>query len=133
MMELDITNFYDNAYPKDYSASVLELGQDAGLYTWQSAKNDSEDYMMLDTEEKRIAMRQYVRTFGAWDDEEIATWTDLELNALLIQMISGDIRESVLENDPDNWIDYEIESEKGQVSGRLFPTEDGKIYYYIGE
>jgi len=91
-MEIDITDFYRNACPKDYSASVAEIGNNAGAYTWRAACDDSEDYFMLDTDEKRIAFREYVRGFGAWSDDEIAAWSDAELNALFIQFVSGAMR-----------------------------------------
>lgn len=91
-MEIDITRFLAEAAPMDYSASVAEIGQNAGRDTWNAAIEDSPDFMMLDDDEKRDAFRAYVRGFGAWSDEEIAAWSDVELNALFIQIISGDIR-----------------------------------------
>ena len=128
-MEINITKFYNAACPKDYSASVAEIGNNAGVATWQAATDDSEDYMMLDTEDKRIEFRQYVRGFGAWDDKEISRWTDRELNALLIQMISSDIRESCLDDNRNAWEEYE----QSDNAGRLFKGTDGEIYYYIGD
>ena len=92
-MEINIARFYNEAAPMDYSASVAEIGQDAGPSTWRAACEDAPDYNMLDTDEKRDAFRQYVKGFGAWSDEEIGAWTDVELNALFIQFVSGDMRE----------------------------------------
>lgn len=92
-MDINITKFYNEAAPKDYSASVAEIGWNAGADTWRAACDDSADYMMLDDDDKRDAFRQHVRSFGAWSDEEIAAWTDIELNALFIQFVSGDMRE----------------------------------------
>ncbi len=127
-MELKITTFFKNACPRDYSASVAELGQSAGRITWLNAKNDSDEYNLLDTEAKREAFRDHIKEFGAWDAAEIAAMDDTALNALLIQMISGDIRESCLEDCPDCWQEYEEE----ENAGRLFQGVDGEIYYYIG-
>lgn len=130
-MELNITEFYNTAGMIDYSASVAEIGANAGKDTWEAACTDSNDYMILDDEEKREAFRQYVKGFGAWDDSEIAAWSDVELNALLLQMVAGDVRESCL-GDGCTWEEYQTQSEQGQVSGRLFPN-DGQVYYYIGD
>ena len=69
MLELDITEFFNNAAPMDYSASVAEIGQNAGKDTWSAAIEDSADYPILDNEEKREAFREYIAMFGAWDSE----------------------------------------------------------------
>lgn len=131
-MELNITKFFTEVAPMDYSASVAEIGQDAARSTWQAACDDSSDYPMLDTEEKREEFRRYVKGFGAWEEEEIRSWTDEELNALLIQMIAGDIREGDLDSDNPDWEKYEKDSESGRVAGRIFKSAD-QIYYYVGE
>jgi len=92
MMEIDITRFYNEAAPMDYSASVMEIGDDAGPSTWRAAMEDAPDYNLLDTNDKREAFRRHISGFGAWSAEEIAAWSDTELNALFMQLISGDIR-----------------------------------------
>lgn len=132
-MELNITKFYNETAPMDYSASVVEIGNNAGADTWRAACGDSSDYMILNTDDKRQAMRDYVRGFGAWTDEEIDAWSDIELNALLIQCISGDIRESILDDDPHAWAEYYEQGEQCIVSGRLFSDDNGQIYYSIGD
>jgi len=132
-MELNITALYNSMCPRDYSASVVEIGNNAGRDTWRAACEDSPDFMILDTDDKRQAMRDYVRGFGAWSDEEINAWTGIELNALLIQCISGDIRESILDDDPHAWAEYYQQCEQGIASGNLFADDDGQVYYCIGE
>lgn len=132
-MELNISAFFRTAAPMDYSASVAEIGNDAARSTWQAACDDSEDYPMLDTEEKREEFRRHVNGFGAWSEEEIRSWTDSELNALLIQMIAGDIREGSLDTENPDWDQYQKDSEAGRISGHLFKGIDGEIYYYIGD
>lgn len=128
-MELNITAFYNQSNPREYSASVAEIGDNAGKITWQAACNAP--YDILDNEDKRDAFRAYIKGFGAWDSKEIAAFTHDELNGLLIQLISGDIRESCLASG-GSWADYQAESEAGQVSGNLFQADNGDIYYYIG-
>ncbi len=134
-MELNITRFFNEAYPADYSASVAEIGTEAGRYTWLAACQDSKHYMMLNSNDKRQAFRDYVKGFGAWDDEEIASWSNIELNALLLQMISGEIREFRELADSD-WQQWQELAECGQVTGNLYSgslSTDGKVYYYVGD
>lgn len=137
-MELNITEFFNNAAPKDYSASVAEIGQNAGAYTWRAAVDDAPDYNFLDTDEKREEFRRYVKGFGAWNESEIAAWSDVELNALLIQMIAGDMREVPGMSGPADWdwAKYQELAEEGTISGRMFGgpmSTDGQVYYYIGD
>src|ERR1700690_1141459 len=132
-MELNITNFFNNAAPMDYQASMAEIGQDAGQSTWQAACDDSDDYPMLDTDDKRDEFRQYVKGFGAWTEDEIAQWSDQELNALLIQMIAGDMREGDLDTDNPDWEKYQKDSESGRISGRIYKGDDSQVYYYVGD
>lgn len=130
-MELNITKFFREAAPMDYSASVVEIGTNAGPDTWRAACDDSSDYMMLDTDDKRDAFRTDVAEYGAWTAEEIAAWTDIELNALLLQMIAGDIREAGLDTENPDWAQYVRDSNAGRVRGNIFPAH-GEVYYYIG-
>jgi len=131
-MELNITQFFNTCAPRDFSASVAEIGQDAGAATWQAACE--EETQILDTEEKREAFREFVRGAGAWSDEEIAAMSDAHLNALCVQWISGDMREPVgfelgAHSDDEQWAEYERQSNAGNVAGRLFKGTDGEIYW----
>ena len=136
-MEINITQFFNETCPRDYSASIAELGNDAGSSTWRAACEDSADYMLLDDEEKRDAFRVFVLSSGGWNDDEIKTWTDIELNALLIQWIAGDIRECLEwdheRGDIDAWDYYKQLAEDGTVPSRLFKSDDNQVYFYIGE
>jgi hypothetical protein len=133
-MELDITAFFQNADPSDYSASVAELGRDAARITWRLAMDSATDHAAwLNTDEARDEFRAYVKGFGAWDAEEIAAWSNDELTALLIQMIAGDIREAGLDTNEPDWDAYEKGAEAGRFSGRLYPGANGRIYYTIGD
>jgi len=135
-MELDITAFFNAAAPMDYSASVAEIGASAGPDTWRAACDDSDDYPILDTAEKRDAFRAFVRSAGAWSDGEIAAWSDAELNALCIQWIAGDMREPVgfelsADTTPQEWAEYEAQASAGQASGRIYRADDGAVYFYV--
>jgi hypothetical protein len=133
-MQLDITDFFNNECAMDYSASVAEIGNNAGQDTWNAAIGNAPDYASwLDTESKRQEFRDYIKGFGAWEVEEIAGWTDDALTALLIQMISGDIREGELDTESPDWEAYQKACEAGQCSGRLYLGDDERVYYYIGD
>ncbi|OYW62710.1 MAG: hypothetical protein B7Z31_00120 [Rhodobacterales bacterium 12-65-15] len=121
----------------DYSASVAEIGANAGADTWRAAVDDSPDYMLLDTDEKREAFRGHVRGFGGWDDAEIAAWSDVELNALFLQMIAGDMREAGLHAGmtAEEWQAYQEAAEAGRCASNICGgplSTDGEIYYYLG-
>lgn len=134
-MEIDITEFFRNAAPRDYSASVAEIGRDAGPITWGHACEDAPDYPILDTEEKREVFRAFVRSSGGWTDEEIRAWSDNELSALLIQWISGDMRECEIgPNSTDaEWQEYERLAMEGVCPSRLFRGSNGRVYFDISE
>ena len=124
-MEINITEFYNMADPANYSASCAELGDNAGTITWNAAMNA--DFNLLDSPDKLQAMRTWALSSGGWNEEEIVAWSDSELNALFIQLISGDIREK----GDDTWAEYQAQSEAGQVSTCLFEGINGGIYYQL--
>jgi len=111
----------------DYSASIAEIGHNAGPDTWNAAMADCMQYEMLSDSEEIAEFKSDVEEYGAWSEEEIAGWSDQECNALFVQFISAELREK---GDMD-WDEYEKQSEAGQVSGRLYHSE-GETYYYVG-
>lgn len=129
--EINITEFFNVGTFIDYSASVAEIGTNAGPETWNNASEAVEDHEMLKTDEQRQAMRDWAESSGGWDDDEIAAWSDTELNALFIQLVSGDIRECSLEQ--VDWEAYEKECEAGNAKGCIFRGDDGQIYYELSE
>jgi hypothetical protein len=133
-MELDITQFFREAGWIDYSASRAEIGDDAGPVTWRAACEDADEWSILTSDQAREAFRHHVRGYGAWSEEEIAAWSDTELNALCMQCIAGDAREvpgmSCAED--WDWEEYERLAQEGTISSRLFEGIDGRVYYYIG-
>lgn len=121
-MDLNITEFFNTAEPFNYSASVAEMGNNAGRITWNNAVDDSKVFNLLDTDEKREAFKRFISGFGAWTEEEVNAWSNDELNALCIQFISGDMREAGLHADMtvDEWLEYEKECERGTYSSRIY-------------
>ena len=129
-MEIDITNFFTGGTPSKYSASKAELGEFAGKITWRNALNDGTSmFNILDTDEKREAFRAFVKSSGGWSDKEIQAWTNAELDALCMQWISGDIRESMyLEEETIDWVAYDLDENERH---NIFRGSDGKIYFSI--
>lgn len=127
-MEIDITSFFENAEPFEFSASIAERGENAGPETWANAKREGADSPLLTTPKQIEALRRYVKNFGAWDAEEIAAWSEVECNALFIQIVSGDIREAGLNNGDPDWAAYK-KDEDG--SHNLYRASDGNIYFSI--
>lgn len=136
--ELDITRLIgsDDFVPFDLSNNRATLGDDAGRLTWEASRQAARDIVppLLDSEERKEAFRDFVRSAGAWTDDEIKAWSDEELNALLLQWIAGDIREAFGDAEPSewDWEEYQKDSEAGRIAGRLFKTDEGKIFFYIG-
>lgn len=138
-MEIDVTRFVTEADPYDFSASILERGPNAGRETWNEAKEAAADiYPLLVTEQELETARDWFGEFGAWeDDEERAAWSPAEINALLIQFISGDLREaeSLANGDGPGGIDwnaYRELQEAGTCSSYLFLADDGRVFFYLG-
>lgn len=132
-MEIDISEFFRTENHEDFSASAMEKGPQAGRLTWAAAMQAAaEPGPMLDTEDKLQALRDYVRGFGAWDAEAIAAWTPEECNALFIQLVAGDIRESGIDTLEPDWATYQEDVESGRFSGNFYPGDDGRIWYSLG-
>lgn len=131
-MEIDITDFFNNADAFQFSHSIAEGGKTAGPDTWNAAKREGSEAPLLTTPDQLDALRLYVKDFGAWSAEEIAAWNATECNALFIQLVSGDMREADLDNEPNDkaWAEYERRSEEGNCSSNIFRSAD-RIYYSL--
>lgn len=139
-MEIDITDFVMNEDAYEFSGSVAERGPLAGPQTWANAKQEAARKPLLVTDEQLDAMRQWVKDSGGWECSERKAMTPEDLNALFIQLISGDMREMGLDDDFADEFDWEAYGEKveqGQLSGNLFRGDvdghpgQGRIFYYL--
>ena len=142
MAEIDITAFFYDGDHFEFSHSRAEGGQNAGPDTWRAAMAEAASTPLLTTPDELEAMRDWARSTGAWDDAERASWPPAEINALFLQMVSGDIREAFPNGTEDltdeDWADYERRAEEGQCSGgiyRVIEEEIGEehVYYYLGD
>ncbi len=131
-MEIDITRFFYNAEPFNFSGSRLERGNNAAQETWDNALEEAERSPLLTTNDQLTALRDHMRGFGAWDDMEITDWTKVQCNAMFIQLVSGDMRESGLDTDEINWGKYEKAADEGRVPGNIYRGDNDRIYYYLG-
>lgn len=136
--EIDITHLFagDSAFvPFDLSNNAATLGDNAGKLTWKASLETSAKIPLLNSDERQDAFRDFVESSGGWPREDIDTWYDVELNALLLQWIAGDVREAFGDADFSewDWADYEKRSERGQVSSRLFKSDDGRVFFSISQ
>jgi hypothetical protein len=137
-MEIDITDFVhwlDHAGTMQFSGSRIEHGQNAAKITWDNSIEQACETPLLTTLDQIDALRGHAKGFGAWSEDEIANWSHVECNALLIQMICGDLREAGMDDGIDqfDWHSYEEDAQSGILSGRIMRGDDGRIYYYLGE
>lgn len=127
-MEVCITHLMADPHSMvEYSASVAEQGGNVGAYTWGNAMETAGELPLVTSEDGLQELRNWFSEFGAWDSEEIASWSADELNALLLQMIAGDIRERQHYADQDELDDYEE-----RLGGRICSDGSGEWYYYVG-
>ncbi len=140
--ELDISSFIRDLDAPTYSASRFELGDNAGAITWGNAKVDA--LALFGGALDRDAFDAFFAKFGAWSDEELAAQSDEECAALMLQFIAGDARECDFQSyrdangdTPEQWSAewwpvYETRASEGCAPNRFFRTDDGCIFYDIG-
>jgi hypothetical protein len=137
MMKIDITDFVKSAKPSKFSASAAELGRNAGQITWANAKREAVSTQFITTD-TRDEFEAWIEGFGAWDEDEIKSWSLDECNALLIQYISGDLREltDLCFGDGKYGIDWGEArplQEQGTVGSNIYEGDDGRLYFYMGD
>ena len=130
-MDIDITTLKEmNCF--ELSHSVMEGGSNAGPLSWQNSLNKAEEITLLDNEEKLQEFRDWLKPFGAWDKEEISAMSDQELNALFLQWVAGDVRETGVDYlEEIDWKETAKQQMEGQISSNIFRADDGKIYFSL--
>ncbi len=131
-MELDVTHMVESADDMPpLSASVAELGNNAATITWNNAKAYGGKYPLLKSDNERNAARDHFAGYGAWSRDEIAAWSETELQGIACQEVAAAIREAGdTLTDP---AEYQRLCDSGTLSGRLFQGDDGKWYFYFGD
>jgi hypothetical protein len=132
-LEIEITKLVHSADDMiAYSASVFEAGENAGQRTWGAALASAAESPLipLDDSEKIGELREYLAEFGAWSEQELADMSPTEVNALALQFIAGDIRE--MSENFETQAEYEAACDSGQASGRIYQSDSGEWFYYLG-
>lgn len=136
-MDIDITRFFETAETGAFSNSVANTGlTNIGRITWNNALRKAQETPLLATEDQIQAMRDFARSSGGWDDEEVAAWSADEVNALFIQWISGDKNEMesswLLDDDGEiDWTKVEMDQQAGRIASNIYRAADGKIWFTL--
>jgi hypothetical protein len=129
-MEIDVTHMVEDADTMpELSGSAAELGPEASRITWNNSKEYGRNHPLLKTDDDRDVARSYFKSFGAWDEKEIAAWSEDEIQGLTCQEVAGAIRE--LEH-YDSYEEYLKAAEEGRCHGNLYKGENEHWYYYFG-
>lgn len=126
-MEINISALVKEERLTDYFASVAEKGPHAAIDTWNAALGSR--ITLVSLPEEIHTAKDYLRCFGCWSQEEIDTWSDGEVNALVIQLVSGDLREYIEAKEQG---EEEFKNWEERYGGRIYEHE-GDYYYYLGE
>lgn len=125
---MNITKLVAAINPRSYSASVAELGYNAGTITWCRAVADASNLL---PEISRQSKEHFIINSSDWTAEEIADYTDAMVDALILQWIAGDMRECDMPSNPDDawWKEYEEGCNAGRYAGRIYRGDDNQIYF----
>jgi hypothetical protein len=130
-MEIDVTHMVEDSDAMfNLSGSRAEHGQEAGKFTWDNSIRYGKDHPLLMSDEMRDAARAHFKGYGAWPEEEIAAWTEVELQGIMCQDVAAAIREMERYNTEEEFIEA---CEKGTCSGRLGKSDNGHWYFYLGD
>jgi len=130
MASIDVTRFIRTCSMRDFSASVAEIGSNAGAATWQVSIEESEEFDFLPTPDLLQEFREWLKPWGGWSDDEIAAMSDQHLRALCLQWIAGDWREC-FDCSPDavDWDDYGTRASEGNCPSSFYRDDAGLIFW----
>jgi hypothetical protein len=141
-IKANVSRMFSAIEPRYVSGSQAELGQAAGSITWRNALTIAA--ALIEREECGAVEAEYVRDWaretGAWDRNEIASWSDTEALGLFVQNVAGELR-LLCADDVDDLsecaatyesTDWEQESE--YPLGQYRVSADGSLVveYYTG-
>ena len=139
MRDINVTRLVTDIEPSELSGSIAERGANAGPETWANAKAAATKQPLEISD--RDGVREYFADFGAWSREEIAAWSDTELDALVLQYAAGDLRElqSLAPGDGLGGIDWALAAElahEGTCAGNLYvsgPTDAEELFISLSD
>lgn len=123
------------------SGSRAELGENAGQITWGNSRQLAGNLPgFLETPDELEAVRDHIRTLGAWDDEEIAAFSDSDLRAFIVQEVMADIRhlEDYGQIDLNDFTEEEFRAATENEGGTLYKGDVpghpgfGQWFFYLG-
>jgi hypothetical protein len=132
MFTVNITQFLQTECMRDYSASQAELGPTAGRDTWQACTENAPDWNFIPADELDY-FREWLAHWGAWDRTEIAAMSDAELQALCLQWIAADARNTGADKPDADWSAIRADQESGRVPSSIYRDDDGSIYWECNE
>lgn len=130
-MEIDITQMFAEE-TWGFSGSVVTHGPNVGPTTFSAAKSEAD--RLFPNVGKEVLVDHFVE-YGAWTEEELEAMTLTELRAMLVQDVTNEMRESGLEDDhleDIDWEEYVALCQTGVYLGRISPGDDGRVYFYLG-
>ena len=110
------------------SGSVAELGPNAGILTWENSKRYAEAHPLLKTPEQIEEAKDYFKGFRAGLKRQSATWSDSEVQAIVVQHIAACVREM---EHFDTYEAFKRAAEQGSVSGEVYKGDDGRWYVLL--
>ena len=134
MPEINITRLVTDTETWDLTGSVATHGPNVARNTWENALQTAQDSPLLTTEEELQAMRDWAYSSGGWDENEIDSWSDQELNALFLQLVAGDMREIGLEDsdlESFDWAECEQRQSAGEIPCNIYLGSDGEVYFSL--
>lgn len=130
MTDINVTAFVQRECMRDYSASVAEIGADAGKATWSASVEAVTDWDFLPSADMLQEFREWLKPCGGWDDDEIGAMSDDHLRALCLQWVASDWRECFDWNPPDDtWEAYEQRAQDGTSPSSFWRDSDGQIFW----
>lgn len=130
-MEIDITHMFKEE-TWGFTGSVVTHGPDVAQRTYDTAKSEAD--RLFPNVGKEVLVDHFGE-YGAWTEEELEAMTLTELRAMLVQDVTNEMRESGLEDDhleDIDWEEYEALCNTGVYLGRISPGDDGRVYFYLG-
>jgi len=131
-MDINITDLFNSIDPSRYSASQAELGPDAAVITYARAL----DHVTRDrplTHDQLDPWRAFLKASGGWAEDDVDALHAVELQALFLQWVAADMRETGLDanSTPEDWAKYETDASAGLVPGSLYRTDDGQVFFSL--
>lgn len=133
----------------DYSCSTAERGAYAGAGSYAAAVRDAMallpasnavlniHFSTVSESDFDAQIIEWLKPWGAWDDAEIQAMGVEGRRGLLLQFITGDLREAGLDNDrpedinDETWADYQSRAESGQCHSSIWRDDSGAFWFSL--